>query len=209
MDAICGVYAIFDSRTNECLYVGQSSNVLLRFKKHTYLLKSRKHRKDFVAWFEDHNFDVKSIKFEIMEMCDNEDGIKNSLEIKWFNELSPKFYGQVPSMNSKWSHSEETISKIKDHSQRGCKIFYYDCEGCGKVFISNKRRYKKHVFCSVKCSSSHFSVVNKFDYDTISGMYASGMTQCEIAKELNVSNTSISKFMMLNGISTGYSKHKK
>ena len=80
MDVICGVYAIFDSSTNECLYVGQSSNVLLRFKKHLYLLKSRKHRKDFVAWFEDRNFDAKAIRFEIMEICDNEDNIKTHLK---------------------------------------------------------------------------------------------------------------------------------
>lgn len=42
MDVICGVYAIFDSSTNECLYVGQSSNILITLQEALVFAKVKK-----------------------------------------------------------------------------------------------------------------------------------------------------------------------
>lgn len=36
-----GVYGIFDSANEECLYIGQSTNLLLRWKRHVQGLKTR------------------------------------------------------------------------------------------------------------------------------------------------------------------------
>lgn len=108
-----GVYGIFDSYTNECLYIGQSSNIEYRWRMHRYLLINNKHiRKDFNQWLIDNGNDIDRLRFTILETCNNIESIKNSLEIHYFEFFKPKFYGKLPSVNDKWEHSDETKNKI-------------------------------------------------------------------------------------------------
>ena len=114
-----GIYGIFDAETDECLYVGCSSNVEERYKQHLKHLKYRIHkRKDFVEWYHVNGAKPDLLIFRILEECENNDVSKNTLEIKWFSILNPKYYGQKPSLNNKMRHSEETRLKISNSMKK-------------------------------------------------------------------------------------------
>lgn len=117
-----GVYGIFDAKTDECLYVGCSSNMEERFKQHLNHLKYKIHkRKDFVEWYHANGANPELITFRILEECEDNDVSKNTLEIKWFNDLKPKFFGQEPSLNNKMRHSDETKLKISAKTKAALK----------------------------------------------------------------------------------------
>lgn len=105
-----GIYALYYGET--CLYVGQSKNIEQRYKRHMTRLKSETALQKFNDWFKENNCPHDLIELKILEECEDCDPIKNELEIKWFNDLSPLFYGKVPSLKDAWSHSEETRKKI-------------------------------------------------------------------------------------------------
>ena len=136
-----GVYGIFDRDTNTCLYVGMSANIEQRWNSHMREIKGGRHRrKGLVDWSEEFGFD--SLIFVVIEECENDDKLKNALEIKWFNNLKPKFYGKKPSMNDTWVHSEETKRKIgnaavKNHEALGT-YEKRECH-CGTVFRVTKK----------------------------------------------------------------------
>lgn len=110
-----GVYSIFNAETDECLYVGLSKDIEDRWQSHLKNLQNKRHpRKDFVEWYHTNGAKPELIVFRILEECNNDDFILNTLEIKWFKELSPKYYGQIPSLKNRWTHSEETRKKIGD-----------------------------------------------------------------------------------------------
>jgi GIY-YIG catalytic domain protein len=109
---VCGVYGIFDTLTGECLYVGQSKNIYERRRSHFKRLRGERHLKSFTEWFISIKKDESRLDLRVLCRCLDNDDIKNKLEIFWFNELHPRFYGAVPSENNKWSHSEETRKKI-------------------------------------------------------------------------------------------------
>lgn len=107
-----GIYALYYGET--CLYVGQSKDIEQRYKRHIIRLKAGTALQKFNEWFQENNCPHESIELKILEECEDNDLIKNELEIKWFNDLSPLFYGKVPSLKDTWSHSEETRKKISE-----------------------------------------------------------------------------------------------
>lgn len=150
-----GVYGIFNVETNKCLYVGMSSvSIEKRFKQHLKRLKSKIHpRSDFVEWYHNNGADTKIISFKVLEECENNNDILNKLEMKWFNELEPKYYGKKPSLNEKWEHSEEAKEKIRKARYSLLGKNYKDrfCEFCNQP-INKTERYCDRKYCSKECS---------------------------------------------------------
>lgn len=112
--AICGIYAIYDAKTNECLYVGQSKDVHMRWEQHVNRMRRGYGLEAFIKWFAQHSYDKSALRFVLLEECANDDGIKNSLEMKWFKRLKPRFFGKEPSPNERWEMSEETRAAIAE-----------------------------------------------------------------------------------------------
>ena len=212
---VCGIYGIFDTLTEECLYVGQSKNIPERRQSHFKRLRGERHLKPFTEWFVSIGKDESRLDLRVLCRCFDNDDIKNKLEIFWFNELHPRFYGAVPSVNNRWSHSEETRKKIGIRTYESercgkhytCAVYYYTCVECGKFFISSRRKRGKYALCSKKCMRAHSLKMDTLDYNKVKDLYESGVTQVKIAKMFGVSNATVSKFMRDNGISTGYKRH--
>lgn len=136
-----GIYGIFDNSNDECLYIGQTLDINLRWKQHLKLLKSKKHpRKDFAEWYHSgNNSDL--IDFRVLEECKKDE--LNDFEIKWFNLLLPKYYGKKPSINESWRHSEETKNKIRDsineYNLRNNIVSEKNCNVCNNVFYGSRK----------------------------------------------------------------------
>lgn len=212
---VCGIYGIFDTLTGECLYVGQSKNIYERRRSHFKRLRGERHLKSFTEWFVNIGKDESRLDLRVLCRCLDNDDIKNKLEIFWFNELHPRFYGAVPSINNRWSHSEETRKKIARRTCESerlgkhytCAVYYYTCVVCNKFFSSSRRKRGKYALCSKECMRIHHLKMNTLDYNKVKDLYESGVTQVKIAKMFGVSNATVSKFMRDNGISTGYKRH--
>ena len=204
---VCGIYGIFDTLTEECLYVGQSKNIYERRRSHFKRLRGERHLKSFTEWFVSIGKDESRLDLRVLCRCLDNDDIKNKLEIFWFNELHSRFYGAVPSINNRWSHSEETRKKIKGSLY--CGPYKYMCQMCGIDFESQRKRHHKSFFCSSECAHKYAQSQkrDKLVYDDVLRLYLSGMSQVELSKSFNVSTATISRFMRDNGISTGYKRH--
>lgn len=110
-----GIYGIFDSETDECLYVGKSIQIEERYSKHLRLLTSETHiRKDFVEWFIQKDKDRTKLYYKTLEESIPNDKTLNLLEIKWFKELKPKFYGEEPSDMKRWGASEKVREMLRE-----------------------------------------------------------------------------------------------
>lgn len=169
-----GIYGIFDAKTDECLYVGMSKNIEQRQKSHLKELKSKRHkRQDFVEWYHNNGAVQKLLSFRILEECEANETVLNLVEIKWFNKMTPKYYGKKPSLNEKWEHSAVSKDRLSAAQRKNC--FHIECTKCGKMFYSikpdtwgclrckeNKRRRGKHktkvpkpTYCK-NCKSEKF-----------------------------------------------------
>lgn len=200
-----GIYSLYDVKTNECLYVGQSKNCEERFKNHKKLLRNKKHRRvDFIAWFQDYGED--RLGFKILEECEDNDYDKNKLEIYWFNELQPKFYGLKPSMNGKWTVSEETREKIRGivRNYLGGELISdieRTCVACGATFKNKKRPTST---CSVACGRRLSNGNKKTDLITAEELsywyYDERKTLQEVGEIFKVSGVTISILMDKYGL---------
>lgn len=191
----CGIYAIFDSATDECLYVGQSLSVEERWRRHLNDLRNGNHsRKDFIDWFKNNDEDPNSLRFEIKEICPNTDSAKNSAEIRWFNALQPKFYGFEPGMNFKWRHSEETKRKIGAAS-KGVTLHKYVCKSCNRDFLN---RHLNRLYCSKKCADKRSCIeINDDLHLQMKKLYeVDRMTMKAISIELGISDATVHKLMV-------------
>lgn len=147
-----GIYGIFDSITDECLYVGLSTDIHGRWKNHRNTLKNGSHRSDFVEWFNNHDRDLQSMNFKILEECENKESTLNSLEAKWYRIMRPLFAGKVPSNNETWKHSNDAknnISKaiIAYHIAKGVyEEIQCPCENTFSARIKLRKKY-----CSITC----------------------------------------------------------
>lgn len=115
-----GIYGIFDATTNECLYVGQSKEIEVRFRQHITKLKNKRSNalKSFVDWYHDQGAIEASMILKILESCPNKRLVKNQVEAKWFDKLEPRFYGKIPSLSETWDHTEMTRLKIAESVRR-------------------------------------------------------------------------------------------
>lgn len=193
-----GIYGIFDKRDDTCLYVGQSKDIAERWKGHLKNLRSGKHiRKDFVTWFESYDKDPESIRFEILEPCLNDDVVKNVIEMHWFQELNPRFFGKMPTINERWALSEETKAKIGATlaANNPRKMYEFVCKGCGETF-STKRSVR--LFCDLDCRRQYDKVIIADDVlksKLVEKYEIQRMTLHEIAREMNVSHVTIYKLL--------------
>lgn len=197
-----GTYGIFDSKTDECLYVGLSSDMDGRWRRHIINLLNGNHlRKDFVHWFEMKNRDIDSMIFKVLEECENDDSVLNLLELKWFEILEPRFAGKIPNENEKWKHSDETKAKIRKAAfasavKRGLndRRIKGDCIICGNESSS----FRSH-FCSNSCQmlNRRKKAFNGQlpDISDIIERYESGETSNSIGKSYGVSYMTILRLM--------------
>lgn len=192
-----GIYGIFDSETDECLYVGQSAYIEDRWKRHLNDLRNGNHsRKEFITWFKNHGENVESLNFKILEKCNNTDEAKNSTEMKWFEALTPKFYGFEPGMNFKWSHSAETIEKLRNSARRGRTMHNFTCKSCSKDFTS---RRLKMLYCSRECFKQVRCIeVNEDLRIRMKNLYeVERMTMKAMSVELGISDAMVHKLMVI------------
>ena len=192
-----GIYAFFD-KDGDCLYVGQSSDIESRRASHIKCLRGGYHkRKEFVEWYRENE---NSLEFKVLEECDDNPEIKNALEVLYFNELRPRFYGQVPSLLDKFRHSDETKAKIAKTVRRNLEDagVYKDivCP-CGLTFSTWSSRPAS--YCSLACSRS-LSSLKDWDRDSVIPLYNSGMTLHQIGESLGVSYRTVHKYMVKNNI---------
>lgn len=193
-----GIYGIFSSK-NECLYVGQSSNVYTRWSQHLKELRSGRHRRvGLVEYFNSVGED--GLEFRILSLCADNQDLKNQLEILMFSKYSPKFFGQVPSSKVSFGHSEETKRKIsKTLFENSSDIRYTKLCVCGTEIVYTKSRIRN--FCSSKCSSrSRPRPTDKIDPEDLQSKYESGMSLEELGKLYGFSYRTIHQFMVRNGI---------
>lgn len=148
-----GIYGVFDSETNECLYVGLSTDIEGRWRNHISCLIRGKHKsQDFVTWFKDRKMNLNTLDFKILEECEDDDSVLNLLEHKWFNILSPKFAGKIPSENEKWRHSENSRKNISEGVRKRFElngVYENRLCHCGTSF--NVRTKLSIKYCSAEC----------------------------------------------------------
>lgn len=194
-----GIYALYYGET--CLYVGQSKDIEQRYKRHIIRLKAGTALQKFNEWFQENNCPHESIELKILEECEDNDLIKNELEIKWFNDLSPLFYGKVPSLKDTWSHSEETRKKISDsvrhYKTDGGKIksrvdIVRLCKNCSKEFSSSA---ENPIFCSRICFESDYRKSVEDRNNLIITLHDSGLSLREIAREVSISHVAVKKII--------------
>lgn len=202
----CGAYGIFDTETKECLYVGQSATIESRWKRHLIDLRNGNHlRKDFISWFKNHGENAESMDFRILELCENTDQAKNLAEIKWYTILNPKFSGQTPGENYKWSHSEETKRKISASlrssiAQRPSTTYELTCKFCLKNFSSKRQ---KAIYCSRICFNDDLvtiEVTEELEFRMRKLYEVDRMTMKQMSFELGFSDATVHKLMVIFGI---------
>lgn len=183
MKIICGVYGIFNTHSNECLYVGQSKDISSRWRRHISDLQINNHRcKLFNEWFNANTSVESLLTFKVLEECIDDDLVKNICEIKWFNELSPLFFGKVPSTKDKWAHSDITKEKIRIAATK--PMHKKNCLNCDSIF-EFKRPLSK-TFCSNLCMLKFYKKDRIFDSNTVKEL-RQFLPVSEIAKMFNCS----------------------
>ena len=203
-----GIYGIFDSETDECLYVGMSSvSVEKRFKQHLKNLRNGNHpRKDFVEWFHNNSGQPELVVFRILEECENNETVLNTLEIKWFNELKPKYFGKQPSLNEVWERSEESKKKVSESLRKLHNSDFLDGQ------IDDILSFAKNTSMTVAEAArllnvspkklKNYLILNKIDWAYSSDDPAENrkilhwyfnekMSTRQIAKKLNISQPSV------------------
>lgn len=151
-----GIYGIFDGTNGDCLYIGLSRNIELRWRGHLKELRNGKHKcRDFLSWWQQHDEDETNLNFRVLQSFGSDPGdcVLNLAEQFWFMELGPKFFNKYPSEYEKWSHSEETKAKISKSNARITTILAKTCKACKVGFTVLKQR-KHQKYCSKVCSSS-------------------------------------------------------
>lgn len=210
---ISGIYGIFDAESDCCLYVGQSKDIHARWRSHVTRLSSGTHRrKDFVIWFWSHGSHESALNFRVLEYCKPKDLRLNEAEVKWFNMLSPLFYGKRPSTSEKWEHSEVTkarIAKGVSSCERYSNVSPIEpraCVTCSSVFTPSKRSAK---FCSRECVSIDFSQLIRdrgytprcdLNSTEVIALYQEIGSLRKVARVAGVSHITIRKVLIENGV---------
>lgn len=203
-----GIYGWFDRENDQCLYIGQSSNIESRKLSHKKLLKDGKHpRQDFAEYYKNKE-NKDDIYLEILEVTENDLDIKNGAEIKWFNLLKPLFYGMEPDKNyycftpteEARKLSAKTLSKSREKDSYLCiqcninNTFRKDgiCISCkdknNQDIIEKKRKY--NLDNNVKYE----------DIDIIEMYIAKEMSYREISLVTGISYTQVGKIIKRNFI---------
>lgn len=114
-----GIYGIFESSSNRCLYIGQSINIHKRIISHrNAILNSYHPQKGLLKYANEERNELKGIEFTILCECEESDLFK--MEKYYFEKMSPKFFGQVPSENKKINPTKGTREKLS----RSMKMYH-------------------------------------------------------------------------------------
>lgn len=105
IEPIAGVYAIW---CGDEVYVGQSTNIMVRWETHMGELRKHKHKTPKLQAFYDEH-DACHIRFEILEVTDPEDALR--AETKWGRRLHDKLLNNKPFDPKALSFYYETIRK--------------------------------------------------------------------------------------------------
>jgi transposase-like protein len=199
-----GIYGIFDTKTNQCLYVGQSKDVEARFRTHVTKLKCKRSSalKSFILWYHANGSDESILTFKILEESPNDDYTKNVLEAKWFDSLQPKFYGKVPSLSERWQHSEETKLKIaeairnKNGNLSGINKKQKDnCKICKKICFAQKSIC---IDCQKFLFRKNFS--RRWKLIIFREYLENNLAIREISRKYNISTREISRLLKIENI---------
>lgn len=107
-----GIYGIYDSTTNACLYIGCSKEIEKRYVKyHLARLANGTHlRKDFSEWYRKQTTPDPTY-LKVLEKCESVDEL-NPREVFWFLREKPKYFGKLPSESERWKYSEDARRKL-------------------------------------------------------------------------------------------------
>ena len=148
-----GIYGI-KNKINEFFYIGQSTNLEVRKRRHKIRLRNNYHENIFLqrSW---NKYGAENFEFMTLEICNKEN--LNELEKKYiekYNSLYPNGYNLRTGGDRNWTYSEETKRKIGDGNR-------------GKI-ISEETRKKISNFWKIHGSPSKGIIVSKETREKIS-----------------------------------------
>lgn len=160
----------------------------------------------YVEWFQNNGGQPELIVFRILEECENNETVLNTLEIKWFNELKPKYFGKQPSLNEVWERSEESKKKVSESMRKYAESKPKKLKSiCSSKDCSNMVHHSRNNYCSVKCAN--LSINTKLVYnplilnkDKIIQTYLNGDSLESIAKRFSTTKNTLSKFLKNEGV---------
>ena len=124
----CGIYSILNLENGK-IYVGQSIDIIRRFKAHLNSLRKNKHYNIYLQRAFN-KYGEKSFEFNVLEYCTKEQ--LNNNEKWWINyfksTLKEKGYNNESGGNSNYNISEETRKKMSN-AQKGEKHPMYGKKG--------------------------------------------------------------------------------
>lgn len=202
---IAGIYGIFDSETNECLYVGRSKELEKRRTRHFSSLRNGKHG---LRPFQDHvnSIGFNRLNFKILEITTVD--LLSMQETYWFEKLSPRFYGTLPNKNTSTYTESSRRRKSESHKRtyeaEVKKKYNKTCGFCGKEFesFSSYSRY-----CSRSCGGNRTNGFNRFnpappiDKDQVKTLYLNEeLSAAEISRQLEVGRSRVQTIIKELGI---------
>ena len=101
-----GIYVI-TNRLGFYKYIGQSRNILKRWKEHKYRLRRNKHHNPYLqnAW---NKYGERNFNFEVIEFC--KDYELNDKEQYWLERLKPE-YNIIRNIFEIWNTTREKVEK--------------------------------------------------------------------------------------------------
>lgn len=114
-----GVYSLWSTQTDECLYVGETSDLSARWSQHKTKLRHHKHpAPGFSEWYDAQGPNKEnSIRFEILARVDGEQDRKR-LEAYWFDQFLPRFFGRVPILSMYYEEYTKSHPSVSDSGRR-------------------------------------------------------------------------------------------
>lgn len=187
-----GVYGIFDAVTNECFYVGQSVKIETRWYHHRRDLKRGEHqRTGLQEFYDEHSLD--RLSFRVLVECKGEELLDQ--EVKWFEELKPKFWGNKPCKTWKWSNrGPEAMAKaMANRTAKALEQFeFVDAEWGDRVIeLYHAGETSESIttiiplsFATVLRILNHRKVTFRSKREAIGFEYSRGKTDDELRSEL-------------------------
>lgn len=161
--AHCGIYAIVNTKTGRA-YIGQSTDILGRWRGHYYALINGKHssRALLKDW---HECGSDSFEFRVIEMCDSDQ--LDQREKHWIDTWEPKPYNQ-----SEWtpaytfSPKPEPIKKPAKKKPVEVKPKAIQENGQGSIWMS-KEEYETRFFRNKNYRCNFGQGVKEYTYDEL------------------------------------------